>query len=250
MYPVTAGVKGGEADRSVDGRSARWSSHRAARREEFVDAALRAVARHGPDVSIAQVAAEAGVSKPVLYRQFTDKADLLVAVQERGTALLLDRLVPAINAHLATVARIRGAIDAFFSVLDDYPNLYWLAARSVPVGPAAESNGVQAGKALAAAALSHVFDENLRAFGLDAAGAEPWAHAIVGMVQNTAEWWLREAPMSRPDVVDHLTTIVWAAVDGFLRHHGITIDPDAPLDPGRILSPAARTRTADRPPTD
>ncbi len=36
----------------------------------------------GPDVDMEQVAAVAGVSKPVLYRYFADKAQLWIAVGE------------------------------------------------------------------------------------------------------------------------------------------------------------------------
>ena len=56
-----------------DGRTTRWDAHRDQRRAELVQAAVRAIDQHGPDVTIADIAAEAGVSKPVLYRYFTDK---------------------------------------------------------------------------------------------------------------------------------------------------------------------------------
>ncbi|AEW92404.1 MULTISPECIES: TetR/AcrR family transcriptional regulator [Streptomycetaceae] len=219
---MTATVKGSGAfgpaaaggGRAADGRSARWSSHRAARREEFIDAAVRVAAEHGPDLRIALVAAEAGVTKPVLYRQFADKADLLDAVQQRLTRILLDRLMPALTAPVPPVARVRGALDAFFSMLEDYPHLLSRPGDATPTG-----------RARVAAALTGVYGERLRALGLGTRGAEAWAHATVGMVHGTAQWWGRERPMTRTEVVDQLTAMVWAAVDGYLRQHGVVLDP-------------------------
>src|SRR5690606_2759500 len=78
------------------GRSARWADHRERRREALVHAATRAVLRYGPDVDMGQVASVAGVSKPVLYRYFTDKAALFLAVGEHLAARVAAAVSPAI----------------------------------------------------------------------------------------------------------------------------------------------------------
>jgi AcrR family transcriptional regulator len=57
---------------TVDGRSSRWTAHRAARREELIDAAVIAIGRHGASVGMDQLAAIARTSKPVIYRYFLD----------------------------------------------------------------------------------------------------------------------------------------------------------------------------------
>src|SRR5881227_296891 len=86
---------------SGDARRDRWRKHRIARRAEFIEAALKALDEHGPDLGMEDVAAAAGVTKPVLYRHFDDKADLYDALGQRGTEILFERLIPAINAELA-----------------------------------------------------------------------------------------------------------------------------------------------------
>ncbi|MBW1598853.1 TetR/AcrR family transcriptional regulator [Streptomyces sp. JJ38] len=234
-------VKSGEAVQPVDGRRERWSTHRAARREEFVDAALRALAAHGPELRVERVAAEAGVSKPVLYRHFTDKAHLLAALHDRVTVMLMERLEPALDPTAAPRAQIRGAVDAFFSLLEDHPNLYWLVSRSDPAGPASEGQGVRASKEMAAKTLAQIFDEYLHAYGLDTRGAEPLAHSIVGMVHSTADWWMQKPTLSRADVVAHLSDSVWDCLDGYLRRRGVELPPDTPLSPDDVL--VARTET-------
>ena len=68
-----------------DGRATpAGTSHRETRRAELVEAAVAAIDEHGPSASIAEIAASAGVSKPVLYRYFADKDDLYRAVGALG----------------------------------------------------------------------------------------------------------------------------------------------------------------------
>ena len=49
-----------------DARSTRWDDHRVVVRAELADAAVRAIERCGEGVSMDDIAAEAGVSKPKL----------------------------------------------------------------------------------------------------------------------------------------------------------------------------------------
>lgn len=218
-----------------DARRDRWRKHRVTRRAEFVEAALRALDEHGPDLAMEDVAAAAGVTKPVLYRHFEDKADLYVALGQRGTELLFSRLIPAINAELAPVPRIRMALNAFFSVIEEHPNLYRLLARGGTVGKPADADVVAEDKELIATALTALLGDYMRMFGMDSGAAEPWAYGIVGMVQNTGEWWLDRRSMGRDSVVEYLTQIIWAAIDGLSRQHGIVIDPNLPLEANKVV---------------
>lgn len=213
-----------------DARRERWREHRAARRAEFVDAALKALDEHGPDLAMEHVAAAAGVTKPVLYRHFTDKADLFVALGQRGTEILFERLIPAINREEAPRPRIRKSLHAFFSVIEDHPNLYRMLARKAFGGRPVDSDPVREDKEMIAAALTSLLGDYMRALGLDSGAAEPWAYSIVGMVQTTGEWWLERRSMTRDALVEYLTTIIWAAIDGFLRQHDIQLAPDQPVD--------------------
>lgn len=218
-----------------DARRDRWRSHREARREEFVQAALRALARIGPDFGMDDVATEAGVTKPVLYRHFTDKADLFVALGQHGTELLFDRLIPALNNEEAPLPRIRKSLDAYFSTIEEHPNLYRLLTRR-PIG----RDVVAEDKEVIGAALSRLLGDYLRALNLDSGAAEPWGHGIVGLVQNVSEWWLERRTLSRDAVVEYLTQIIWAAIDGITRQHGLAIDPNKPIEVNRVVKLARR----------
>src|SRR5437870_1050650 len=86
---------------------------REARTAALVDAAVAAIRRHGPGVSMDQIAAEAGVAKPILYRHFGDRGGLVLAVAVRFMAELRTDLraalaLPAADPRTIVVA----AIDA------------------------------------------------------------------------------------------------------------------------------------------
>lgn len=228
-----------------DGRRTRWEQHRAQRRAEFVEAALRVLADGGPDFGIEQVAVEAGVTKPVLYRHFSDKADLIAAMGERATETLLDRLIPALNSEDAPLPRIRKSIDAFFGLLEEFPNLYWVLARHTAPGDA-RSDVVSEDKEIIATALSALLGDYLRAFDIDSGAAEPWAFGVVGLVQSTAEWWLERRSMSRESVVEYLAIAIWSAIDGFARQRGVTIHPNVPLEINKVIQLSAGDEPAVR----
>ncbi|WP_062436713.1 TetR/AcrR family transcriptional regulator [Herbidospora daliensis] len=79
---------------------------RAERREQILDAATRAFARTGfADTGLDDVAAEAELTRAMLYRHFESKADLYRAVLDRSCARLIeatglgnydDRAIPAL----------------------------------------------------------------------------------------------------------------------------------------------------------
>ena len=219
-------VKLGQAG---DARKERWTSHRDERRRQFVDAALRVLDADGPELPMAAVAAEAGVSKPVLYRYFSDKAALVEALAERGSELLRARLLPAINSGGPVLERVSGAVGGYFAVIDEHPNLYWLIARRGLTEPGNNGLAVHPDKESIANALTAVFGDYLRLCGLDSGGAEAWAFGITGLVQSTGEWWLYRRSMSRAHVVSYVTQLIWAAVTGIVREAGIELDPAKPL---------------------
>jgi AcrR family transcriptional regulator len=64
-----------------------------ARREAILDAALGVFAQRGYEgASTAEIAAAAGCSEPVLYKHFSGKRDLFVAVLNRGVETLTRRI--------------------------------------------------------------------------------------------------------------------------------------------------------------
>lgn len=230
---------------SGDARRDRWKQHRIERRKEFLQAALRALDKHGVEFGMEDVAAEAGVTKPVLYRHFTDKADLHMELGQHGTKILFNRLMPALNKELAPVPRIRAVIDAFFSTIDEFPNLFRLFMRPSPEQPTS-SDIVREDKEFIAVAVTALLGDYMRAFNMDSGAAEPWAHGVVGLVENIGVWWLERQSMGRESVVEYTTEIIWSAIDGICRANGVIIKPNEPLDVNRVVRLQANWADAER----
>jgi len=204
-----------------DGRTTRWDAHRDQRRIELVEAAVRAIDRHGPDASVADIAAEAGISKPVIYRYFADKAELHSAVGKWGADLVLEKLLPVIVAPGPVRERVASACDAYLEVLEEHPQVFLLLVRH----RTDNSDPLADGKIAIAAMLARAIGDSLRAQNLDAAGAEPWAHGLVGLGLTTGEWWLSRQTMSREAVARYLTEFVWHAFAGVSREYGFPVRP-------------------------
>lgn len=220
----------------ADARRERWRAHREGRREEFVEATIRAVHAHGPDVGMDEIAAEAGVTKPVLYRHFTDKADLYVAVGTRATDILMSKMVPALADDGPIYERIRRAVDVYIGFVDQYRELYrFLVLRPNPVKQDLERRD----KSMIAGVLSELLAGYLKLFRMDAAVAGPSAHGIVGLVQGAGEWWLdHPEDMTRDGLTNHLTLLIWSGIDAVLRAGGVTLDPHKPVSfasPPRLI---------------
>jgi len=207
-------VSGGVNRRKIDARTERWREHKLALREEFVDAAFRALASHGPDASMDDIAAAAGVAKPKIYRHFTDKADLFASVSERMAGILWQRLLPTLNLRddppRVTIQR---ALEAYVSTIDEHPEVFRFLMR----GQYADL--MASGKEIAGV-IAAMLKEYLRSLGLDDEVAEPGAYAVVGAVGASTEWWMRTRTMSREAFVTHLATMTWGSLDAILRAQG------------------------------
>ncbi|SCG52398.1 transcriptional regulator, TetR family [Micromonospora echinaurantiaca] len=218
--PVTdvngSGSAGGPPAARANGRRDRWADHREQRRQELIGAAVQALLRHGPEVDMDQVAATAGVSKPVLYRYFADKSQLWLAVSEVVAARVVDTVAPAVEQVREERGLVEATIDAYLGVIESEPKLYrFLMHQSSHPG----IHQVVAGTSRqVAAGLARVIGDRLRALGLDAGPAEPWAYGLVGFVQAVGDWWTTNGqPIRRAALTDYLTTLLWSGIEGVRR---------------------------------
>jgi AcrR family transcriptional regulator len=202
-------IEGGHGVNSLhpDGRRARWTEHRRARREDLVGAAVEAVRLAGPDFSVDDVARSAAVSKTVIYRYFSDKDELVDAVLERiSTGILLPRLLGELAAeHADDRAGLRAVIAAFVSLIEDEPALYRFAYAST--GRSGRHDLVAATEREVAETLGRLMADRLAAAGRPADAAMTWAYGIVGMVQLATHWWSTARTVPADQLVEQLTDL-------------------------------------------
>ena len=179
------------------------------RREQLQHDAVEAIRRIGPRATMEQLAAAGGVTKPILYRHFGDRDGLIAALGAQFGAALLDQVAGSLDASTDDPrALLAGNIDAYLAFIEEEPNLYrFLVQQAVarPAGLSAVNSLVEVISLRVAAVLA----ERLQAVGADSGPATPWAFGIVGMVHQAGDWWLEQPGMTRHQLVEYLTQLLW-----------------------------------------
>lgn len=184
------------------------------RRAELLDAATRVIRAGGTTVSMDRIAAEAGITKPILYRHFGDRAGLIAALGERFAATLLAELNASLDSGAAPNELLERTIDAYLRVVESDPEVYQFISQRIaaeePEAAAAVGNFIRQ----VAAQVAVVLGEQLREAKLDSGGAEPIAYGIVGMVHAAGDWWVDRRSMPRHRLVSYLSTLLWGGISG------------------------------------
>jgi AcrR family transcriptional regulator len=183
---------------------------------ELIEAAVEAIREHGAGVSVAAIAAAAGVTKPVLYRHFADRADLQRAVSERGAQMLLHRLVPELINQREPAERIHAIVEAFLAGAEDEPELWRFVVHNPGGDRDASADVVAHNMALVAGLITTALVDALRQRGRAVEGAEAWAYGLAGMVYTAGDWWLQQRTMSRGALTSYLTSLIWGGLAGAL----------------------------------
>lgn len=230
----TAGRTAGTCKLAGVPRAKARSAPRTISREEIVDAAIRVIDRDGPRPSMDDIAREARITKPRLYRRFADKADLYTEIGDRmarsataaaGTDLTLVLQPPRVA--------LRRVLTGYADSILRHPNVFRFLGQ-------AQSAQREDGSVLqfdlgraAAGRFAAQAREMAEPLPIDPTGLDYLTRAIVGVVVATTDLWLGDAgrpgPERTDEFVDQATEFVWGLIDGYLRGQGITADPDTPI---------------------
>jgi AcrR family transcriptional regulator len=178
------------------------------RRRSLLEAADRVVRRSGPEASMAAIAAEAGISKPVVYRHFGDKGGLYRALADRHIEDLMGRLSAALRRPADRYERTRLVVDAYLGAIEEEPQIYRFLLHRAPIEEPTLTGLVAELTRRVAEALSAGIVHEL---GLSEAArptALAWAHGMVGAVQAAGDWWLQTREVSREQLVDDLCALL------------------------------------------
>jgi AcrR family transcriptional regulator len=182
------------------------------RREQLLDVGRRLFAERGFEgTSVEEIAAKAGVSKPVVYEHFGGKEGLYAVVVDRETRFLQDQLSSALaegngrelleKAALALLEYIETSTDGFRILVRD--------------SPVAQSTGTFASLISdVASQVEHILVDQFAARGFSSRLAPMYAQMLVGMVALTGQWWLDVRKPKRTEVAAHLVNLAWNGLAG------------------------------------
>jgi AcrR family transcriptional regulator len=233
------------ASRTRQGRRVDAAStlRREARRREFLDAAIEVIRLEGPGASMDQVAARIGVTKPVVYRYFGDRNGMYRAVAERYCGELRNKFRAAMSTTSDLRAVVVVAVDAYLELVERDPQVHRFLIQPQPPGRGGDGPAITPFIRSVATEMVDALRLRLQGAALGPEVAEPWGHALVGMVQGAAIWWSDRRVMPRTRLVEHLVTLLWLGLGS--ATDDIDLVEAAPLEgPPVVAATPQRARRA------
>jgi len=189
---------------------------RAVREQQMLDAAVAEFGRHGfHAASMDDIAARAGVSKPMVYAYFGAKEDLFVACLHREATRLMQSIVDVVDAGLSADEQLWQGMRAFFGFVAENRDGWTVLYRQAQ-GPFAAEHARM--RARMVDVVSGLLANAVESRGRHARPADLSAltYALVGASESLADWLVdnRETP---PDAVAaRLMNIVWLGAAAML----------------------------------
>jgi AcrR family transcriptional regulator len=187
------------------------------RRATLMAAASKLFAERGYDhASLDQLAARAGVTKPIVYRHFASKKDLYLQLLAVHRDDLLSTLGEEMATHGALADRVPRVADAWFSHVESHPFAWAMLFADVTGDPDISSFHAQmrdtARKAIAGLLVAE------HALRIEAAMLEPLAEVLRSAMTGLALWWLDHREVPRATLVATITQTVWSGLASAIDH--------------------------------
>ncbi|WP_104432092.1 TetR family transcriptional regulator [Kineococcus xinjiangensis] len=194
------------------------------RREQLVGVGRSLFALRGVEgTSVEEIAASAGVSKPVVYEHFGGKEGLYAVVVDREMQTLLAAITGALNGRGSPRVLLERATLALLDYVEGSSDGFRILVRDSPV---AQSTGSFASLISdIASQVEHLLVDTFAARGFPPQMAPIHAQMLVGMVAMTGQWWLDDQLDDQPDgsrpskeeVAAHIVNLAWNGLSGLER---------------------------------
>jgi len=184
---------------------------RAERERQTLDAARTLFAARGfTAVTMDEVAAVVGVTKPLLYAYFGNKERLYLACMEPAAEALVETVAAAVRDTATPAEALRAGVHAFFAFVDrDRSAWRVLFDETLPAGAEpARRAAEQRDRLIAMIAAAQL--ERLPAARRAAARpqVEALSAALLGAAEALARWWLRTEAMPAEEAAELLVRTV------------------------------------------
>jgi AcrR family transcriptional regulator len=176
------------------------------RRQQLLDIGRHLFAERGFEgTSIEEIAAQAGVSKPVVYEHFGGKEGLYAVVVDRE----VDRLLSTVTSLLVEAdhsrAKFEAAAVALLRYIDTNADGFRILIRDS--NPSAGTFGTLLSDI--AAQVEYIMADFLKSRGRDPKLAPMYSQMMVGMVAFTGQWWLDARKPKLEQVASNLIDLAW-----------------------------------------
>jgi AcrR family transcriptional regulator len=193
----------------------------AERRKQLLDVGRALFAERGYEAaSIEEVAARAGVSKPIVYEHFGGKEGLYAVVVDREMQSLTQRISSALTTGHPRMMVEQAAL-ALLVYIEDETDGFRVLTRDSPV--ASGSGTFSSLLNDIASQVEYLLAEEFARRELDTALASMYAQMLVGMVALVGQWWLDVREPPREVVAAHLVNLGWNGLHNLEADPGLSI---------------------------
>ena len=177
------------------------------RREQLLDVGRRLFAERGFEgTSIEEIAAQAGVSKPVVYEHFGGKEGLYAVVVDREVERLLGMATRILGGE-HTREKFEAAAVVLLKYIEDDADGFRILVRDSH--PASGSGTFGSLISDIASQVEYILSDFFAARGYDPKLVPMYAQMLVGMVAMTGQWWLDARKPKMEEVAAHLINLAW-----------------------------------------
>jgi AcrR family transcriptional regulator len=180
------------------------------RRQQLLDVGRRLFAERGFEgTSIEEIAAQAGVSKPVVYEHFGGKEGLYAVVVDRE----VERLTTAATVLLDkphSKPKFEAAAVSLLRYIDQNADGFRILVRDSSPGSGSGTYGTLL--ADIAGQVDNIMADFLISRGRDPGLAPMYSQMMVGMVAFTGQWWLDARKPEIEQVAKNLIDQAWGGL--------------------------------------
>ena len=177
------------------------------RREQLLDIGRRLFAERGLDgTSIEEIAAQAGVSKPVVYEHFGGKEGLYAVVVDREVERFLTMGTRLLEGE-DTMAKFELAAVQLLRYIQENSDGFRILVRDS--NPTSGSGTFASLISDIASQVEYILGDVLEKRGYDPALAPVYAQMLVGMVASAGQWWLDARKPGLEEMAAHLVNLAW-----------------------------------------
>lgn len=176
------------------------------RREQLVSVGRTLFAERGFEgASVEEIAARAGVSKPVVYEHFGGKEGLYAVVVERDMQALERTILQSLENGTAR-RRIESAVLALLTFIEENTDGFQILSRDMKPG---QTRTYSTLLNTIVDQVSHILATSFDRRGYDPATAVLYGQALVGMISMTSQWWLDNRQLPKDVVATHMVNLCW-----------------------------------------